>query len=419
MNQGASGAALRDVNRSALLHVLVVHGPQSRAELSRRLGVRAGTVTALVRGLVDSGLVAPVDTAASQGGRPAELVGLVGDAAVALGVKVAGDHLTVVAATLGGRVVRSRTTEFDPAQPLLHLADELAADVAELGAESLLLGIGLGLPGFEDPYGSGVVQAPLLGWRNLPLADHLSRTLHVPVLVDNDVNTLAVAEHLYGVSKGVANSVTITLGRGVGMGVVIGGELYRGARGAAGEFGHVRVVDDGETCACGKRGCLETVAAEPGMLRRARATGVVGADASFDDLLGAAQEGDNAAVALFDDTGRVLGRAAAAVSVVLDPELIVVGGEGTRAWHLLAGSFREQLDRDGFPVRNGPLPVQVVGWDDSRWALGAASLVLRAPLVTPLHEHPTIDMIRARLDAGFRAPLARQESSGGSGGWSA
>lgn len=415
MNQGASGAALRDVNRSALLNVLVVHGPQSRAELSRRLGVQPGTITALVRGLLDSGLVSVGETVPSQGGRPAELVGLVGDAAIALGVKVAEDHLTVVAVTLDGRVMRSRVTAFDPTRPLQCFADELERDIAELPGRSLLLGIGLGLPGFEDPYGSGVVQAPLLGWRNLPIADHLSRTLQLPVLVDNDVNTLAVAEHLYGASKGVANSMTITIGRGVGMGLIAGGELYRGARGAAGEFGHVRVDDGGEPCECGKRGCLETVAGERGILRQGIRRGIVSDQATFDDLVAAANGGSTPAADIFADVGRALGTATGTAGVLFDPDLIVVGGEGTRAWPLIGPSFRRALNAEGFPARRSPVDVEVVTWDDTRWALGAASLVLRAPLVTPLHEHPAIDAIRVRLAAGFRAPLARE----GVSGWSA
>ena len=268
MRKGAPGAALRDVNRSAVLRLIGRHGPISRADIARQVGVSPGTITALARNLIEAGIVTPVEQALPRGGRPAELLGLVGSAAVAVGAKVANDHLAIVCAELDGTMSASTTVPFDAVagNPFAMLAELLEPHVAAASTGQLLLGIGLGLPGFEDPYGSGVVQAPLLGWRHLPLGEHLTRALGVPVLVDNDVNTLAVAESLYGIGRGFDHFLTVTLGRGVGMGIVVDGELYRGARGAAGEFGHVDAGGDA-LCACGKRGCLETIAAEPALRR--------------------------------------------------------------------------------------------------------------------------------------------------------
>src|SRR5262245_5742210 len=278
MRTGVPGAALRDVNRSAVLRLIGRQGPISRAEIARRAGVSPGTVTALVRDLIDAGVVSPTEQTAPRTGRPAELIGLVGSAAQAIGVKIASDHLAIVRADLDGTVLAASHTPFDAvgSNPFTMIAEHLERHVAAEGGGSLL-GIGLGLPGFEDPYGSGVVQAPLLGWRNVPLGEHLTRTLGLPVLVDNDVNTLAEAESLYGVGRGFDHFVVVTLGEGVGMGIVIDGEPYRG-RGAAGEFGHVAAGGD-RPCPCGRRGCLETVAAEPALLDAARARRIVASSA--------------------------------------------------------------------------------------------------------------------------------------------
>src|SRR5918994_3234445 len=204
MRRGAPGAALRDINRSAVLRLIGRHGPISRADIARQVGVSAGTITALTRNLIEAGIVTPVEQALPRGGRPAELLGLVGSAAMAVGAKVANDHLAIVCADLDGTMSASTTVPFDAVagNPFAMLAELLEPHVAATSTGQLLLVIGLGLPGFEDPYGTGVVQAPLLGWRHLPLGEHLTRALGVPVLVDNDVNTLAVAESLYGIGRG-------------------------------------------------------------------------------------------------------------------------------------------------------------------------------------------------------------------------
>jgi predicted NBD/HSP70 family sugar kinase len=418
MKHGASGAALRDVNRSAVLRLIGHHGPISRADLARRLGVRPGTVTALARGLISSGIVTPVEMMSSSGGRPAELLGLVGSAAVAIGAKVADDRLVIVCADLDGEVLTKETVAFDAAgsNPFMTLATLLEPHVRRAAENHLLLGVGLGLPGFEDPYGSGVVQAPLLGWRHLPIGEHLTRSLQTPVLVDNDVNTLAVAESLYGVGRGFENFLTITIGRGVGMGIVIDGELYRGARGSAGEFGHVCVEREGLLCTCGKRGCLETVAAEPALVAVARKRRIIAKDDGPEQLVTKAAAGHAGALELYATAGTVLGRALAGVAVVLNPQAIVVGGEGTRAWEYMSGAFHDAFEGEIFPPMIGATAVYVERWDDTRWALGAASLVLRAPFITPLHEHPVIEEIRSRLDAGFQVRSAAPDT--GAAAWS-
>lgn len=420
MRAGVPGAALRDVNRSAVLRLIGREGPISRADIARRAGVSAGTVTTLVRNLVESGLVQPIENSVRTkgsakehaNGRPAELVGVVGSAAEAIGVKIASDHLAIVRANLDGTVIAASQAPFDAltGNPFMSIAEHVERHIASADGDAVLLGIGLGLPGFEDPYGSGVVQAPLLGWRNLPLGEHLTRTLGLPVLVDNDVNTLAAAETLYGWGREFDHFVVVTLGEGIGMGIVVNGEPYRGARGAAGEFGHVAGGGD-RTCSCGKRGCLETIAAEPALLDAARRRRIVGAGDDAGALVAKAAAGNRAALDLYAAAGAALGDAAAAAAVVLDPQVVVIAGEGTRGWPYMAAPFAEHFQSGVFPIARGTVPIVVDEWDDTAWALGAASLVLHAPFATPLHEHPSVELIRARLDGGLRAlakPLTLQ-----------
>jgi len=401
VRNGASGAELRDVNRTAVLRLIGRHGPISRADIARRLGVSPATVTVLTRNLIESRMIRVLERGEPSGGRPAELLGLVGSSAAAIGVKVAHDHVAVVRADLEGAVAASETVPFDAigGNPFGALAELLEPHLTAAPHEQVLLGIGLGVPGFEDPYGSGIVQAPLLRWRHLPLGDHLTRVLGVPVLVDNDVNTLAVAQSLYGTGRGIDDFLTVTLGRGVGMGIVLGGELYRGARGAAGEFGHVDVGSD-VACSCGKRGCLETVVAEPALVATARRRRIIRRGATAADLLAAAVDGSRGARTVYADAGAVLGRALAAVTVVLNPQAVLISGEGSDAWPFMAATFHDRFAAGVFPPVSGSTAVHVEPWDDATWALGAAALVLRAPFVTPLHEHPIIALIRNRFATG-------------------
>ncbi len=403
--QGTSVLRMRDLNRSAVLALIVRRGPIARVDIARHLGLAPATVTGLTRGLLKAGIIAKVDRAASRGGRPGELLAIVGSSAEALGVKLIADEVIGVRANLDGTLLEEFSAPFDAsgANPFTVLTDILEPRIrGRSKGHPPLLGLGIGLPGFEDPAGSGIVQAPVLGWRHLPLGEHLARVLDLPVLIDNDVNTLAMAESLYGLGRELGSYLTVTLGRGIGLGIVINGELYRGARGAAGELGHVTVDANGELCACGKRGCLETLVAEPALVRKSRSIGMLGPEEGIAELLGLAAAGDERALSIYRCAGWALGLAVAGLAVVLNPEAILVSGEGRRGWPYLARAFTTAFEANVFPPLAGTVRVRIDDWDHTKWALGAAALVLRAPFATPMHGTPAIDQIRARLNIGFQ-----------------
>jgi len=390
---------IRDLNRAAILELVWEEGQIARVAIARRLALSAAAVTDITRELVDDGLLQEVDQASSSGGRRPILLGLVGHAAQAIGVKIAADHLALVRVALDGSVLARETEPFEASRPdaLEHLARRLAAAVDGATAyPGRLLGVGLGVPGIVDP--AGVVQAPTLGWADLAMAPVLRARLSVPVLVDNDVNTLAVAERLYGLARGIDHSITVTIGRGVGLGIVVAGDLYRGAHGGAGEFGHLPVVDDGPTCSCGLRGCLEALVADPALGRRAIEAGVV--DPADPQpalaLRSAADAGEPVAIGIYRDAGAILGRAVAGLVNVLSPQRVIVSGEGTQSWSHLSATFESSLRKAVFPPLVG-VPVEVDPWDDAKWARGAAALVLRATFAAPLYEWQPEDAVRDRL----------------------
>ncbi len=392
-------ALIRDLNRTAILALIGDAGPIARADIAARLSLSAATVTEITRQLVDEGLVREVEQGRSSGGRPPVLLGLVGTAAQAIGVKVAPDHLALVRVSLTGDVLARATEPFAAGSDTAveRLADRLAAAIAGADpASGRLLGVGLGVPGIVDV--EGTVDAPSVGWRRLALGRLLRSRLRVPVLIDNDVNTLAVAERLYGRGRGVDHFVTLTIGRGVGLGIVVAGELYRGAHGGAGEFGHVPVSDDGPPCVCGKRGCLEAFVADPALVRQAVEAGIL-APTDPDPIAGLrrlAAAGNEGARAIYARAGEVLGRAVGGLINILSPQLILISGEGTQAWSHLAPSFEAAVRGAVFRPLRG-IPIEVDPWDDSKWARGAAAIVLRATFSAPLYERQPEDAVRARL----------------------
>jgi predicted NBD/HSP70 family sugar kinase len=233
--------------------------------------------------------------------------------------------------------------------------------------------------------------------------------------VDNDVNTLAVAERLYGLGRGLEHAITITIGRGVGLGIVVGGELYRGARGGAGEFGHLPVDPDGPPCTCGRRGCLEALIGEAALARRAIEAGVVDPDEPRPAaaLRRAADAGDAGARSILGVAGATLGRAVAGLVNVLSPQRIIISGEGTLAWSHWSAGFEAALRGAVFPPLTG-VDVQVDPWDDAKWARGAAALVLKATFSAPLYERQPEDAVRERLPGridGDRGPLDQDRAA--------
>ncbi|MFD7864382.1 ROK family protein [Streptomyces sp. NPDC057682] len=395
MSPGAH-ASPRGLSRTAVLAVLGRSGPLSRTEIARQLDLSPATVTQITKRLLAEGLIVEAESVPSAGGRPAIRLAVVADAGRAIGVKVAPDHVTVVHVTLDGSVTGSVTHSFDALDTgaLDRLVALLAPEVASVRGAAPLMGVGVGVPGRVDTDGS--VDSPVLGWRRVPLGKVLAQALAVPVLVDNDVNTVGAAQLLYGHGRGRDDFLVLTLGYGVGLAVVDGGAVRRGARGAAGEIGHVPVMDNGRPCQCGNRGCLEAYTGFAGLVRTAVEHGLLREGDRPESLTALAEAGESAALEVLRGAGRLLGRTLAGVANVLDPGAVVVTGEGVAWWPYLRDGFEPALHGHLFrPIQN--LDVIIDSWSDQDWAQGAAAVVLSAPFNATDHGIGPADAVRARI----------------------
>lgn len=365
-----------DVNRSAILSHLGAQGPASRADLARMLGVSPALVTQLTRELIADGLLQELDHSPSHGGRPGRMLGVTSAAARAVGVKVVVDHVAFVEVGIDGVVVRAATEPFDALSTMAtsNLVALLRRFI-EGGGDSALLGIGVGLPGNIDEQGDGVVDSTQLGWNQVPLGAILRRALELPVVIDNNVNALSMAERLFGQGRDYRDFLVVTIGAGVGAGVVAGGSVFRGHAGGAGDIGHIPVVDGGPLCQCGNHGCLEAFVGEGALVATARERGVISERGTIDSLSRAADAGEPMAQAIFSEAGHLLGRTLAGVINVLDPEIVIVLGEGVGAWGHWSFGFEPALRSALVPSKRG-VAVAVETWQDDSWAQGAAALVL-------------------------------------------
>lgn len=368
-----------DVTRSAILARLGANGPASRADLARSLDVSPALITQLVKELIADGLVDEREHSPSQGGRPARRLGLVSSAGHAVGLKIAPDHLAFVEVELDGTVIRSAQEPFDASSATLLEGLGNAVEGFIAGGDGMpILGIGVAIPGTVDAQGSGIVDSYQLGWNDMPIGPTLRRMLGLPVLVENNVNALAMAERLFGIGRNHATFLTLTIGTGVGAGLVMDGVVLRGGSGGAGEIGHLPLVADGALCSCGNHGCLETVIGQASLEQRARDAGVIPPRAGIAALTRAADDGDARAQAIFSEAGHVLARVLAGVVQVFDPESVIVLGEGTAAWKHWASGFEPEFRATLLPSRRG-VPVEIETWTDESWAQGAAALVLSTP----------------------------------------
>ncbi|MFJ7071947.1 ROK family protein [Streptomyces sp. NPDC098781] len=367
---------------SQIFTTVLSHGPLTRLEVARRAGLSPAAVTKAVRPLIEAGyLVEDVDESARPTlGRPANPVRVDGGRALFIGVKVTGDEIIGVLTDLCCRIRVARHTPLPDPDPKVVLASvaeltaELLSEAGDLGIP--VLGLGIAVSGDVDR-GAGVVRySPFLEWRDVPLAELAAATTGLPVTVDNDVRALTVAEQWFGAGVGLSDFAVVTVGAGIGCGLVVHGQVVAGAHGVAGEIGHVTVDPAGPPCHCGNHGCVEAIAGDAAILRRIReTTGLEVADTA--EAVALAHQGIAGAREAYARAGEAIGRGIATVANLLGPERVIISGEGLAAHDLFAEQIRDAFASAAFgsadrcDVQTRPLPFE-------EWARGAAATAIQS-----------------------------------------
>lgn len=408
---------LRDLNQNLVLNTIASHDAISRTDIAHETGLPAATVTRITREFLEAHLITEELTTESGGGRPPILLRINPTMGFVVGVKLREDSMTVAVCDLGRVVIYTHEATLPEGKVPEAVCDTIAAAVSDalLAAhvpQERLLGIGIGLAGIIDSVAGICRYSAIMGWRDVELQSPLEDKLGVPVCLDNDVNTLAVAERLFGLAQTTSDFVVVTIGRGIGLGVVLGGEIYRGAHGGAGEFGHttIDISADAPECNCGKRGCLEAIASDYGILRAALHR-EPGDHVEADMRALRARTDDPTVQHIFAHAGEVLGVAIANLINVFDPALIVLTGEGIQAGDPLLRPMRDAIPRHLFGRPFDQSALAITSTDDIAWARGAASLIFQEVFHPPIYESGDTNMMDSLLALSSKSAPKRKTPS--------
>lgn len=369
----------------------------SRADIARKTGLSRSTVSEIVSDLLKSELVAEKGDGPSRGGRRPIILEFDDSAHVILGVDMGSTHVSVVLTDLRGRELewehRRHPVRTDPegTERLIHeLCDACLA--RHEGARKRLLGVGVAVPSPVDPLRPRRVSDVLLPhWSGHGLMEDLQIAYGVPVLIDNDANLGALAEHWWGAGRGLDDFTYIKLGTGVGSGHMLRGEIYRGATGVAGEVGHMIIAPGGLPCSCGNRGCLETLVGTRALRDRVCVLLAEFPDSQLADsevtvagIEDAALAGDPLARRIVDEAGQSLSTAVAAILNMLNPSVVILGGSLSKLGQLLLTPIREGIRSQTLVNSVAASNVLTSALGPRSTALGAATFVLERSLADPV-----------------------------------
>lgn len=362
----------------SLLAYLGLHGPTHRAELAAATRLSKAAVSTLSRSLLDAGLINEVATVRvpSGQGRPPVLLDLEPRYGYLVGIRLDENPLVAVLTDLKGTVLADESTVLSGRPDLDEVAVGIGRSVAALrehaGVDARrLLGVGVAVSGIIEATSGVVRHSAILGWNEVPLAARVRAQVGVPVQVENDANAVATFEHLYGSARGSDDFALVTIGRGIGAAQFVAGQLQRGHDGGAGELAHCTVMADGPLCACGKRGCLDTVAARAAILVAAREQGLAAPDLTSLEML--AQHGDPYALEVLRHAGSLLGLGISHLIHLTDPGLVLIAGSEVQPGTVLSTAIRQSIERHVLPRKLPSLNLAFQSLEPISWAQSAAA----------------------------------------------
>jgi N-acetylglucosamine repressor len=382
----ATRATTREINRGIALNLVRTRQPISRADLARLMGTRRGAVSLLINELIRDGAVFEGATGEAKRGRKPTFLYIDSRQRCVVAVDIRPTRTFIMVTDLVGRQLASVTsfpTDHDPRRFVAGLVKRVKGLLAEHTDLGSCQGVGVVVPGMVESQTGLVLLAPNLGWRNLRLRDRIAAGLSLPVQIENSGKACALAQlWAAGDAKAPSNFVYLTVSDGLGVGVVLGGEVVRGQHNVAGEFGHVPLNIDGPRCGCGATGCWEAYVSNLATLSRyfgrdprERPVRADVASLTVDDLVARARGGDAKALAALLSTARYLGLGLGSVMNAIDPSHIYIGGEITAAWDLIEATVRAGLAERSLTPSAGAMPIIIVPPEQYPRLRGAAALI--------------------------------------------
>ncbi len=395
---------LRDLNLNIVLNIIAQKGPLSRVEVVRHSGLPRMTVSRITNEFLEAGLILEKSSEESSGGRPPLLIQLKPDAGYTIGVKLDKDSILVVLCNLQGTILDRSTsplsekTEFKQVVAVIVETIQRCLQQAHIPLQDIL-GVGVGLHGMID-VASGICHySPVFSESYVPLATALEAVLHIPVRIDNAINTLAVAEKLFGFGQAIPNFLLLIVGQDIGLSVILNGQVYHGQHGYAGAFAHFMVdySSDAPLCTCGKRGCFQAIISSHYLAHIVNDQALAGQpiDQALLSVIAKSETGDEQARYALEYIGTMLGIAIANLINIFDPDKIFMIGHIDNyplVWQAIQQAiarvaFDQEIPSDVFSIIDGDV------LKDEQWAYGAACLVLHELFQPPLYESEQRTMI--------------------------
>src|ERR1051326_9046714 len=344
--QAARLNTIRDINRQIVLNYVREREPISRAEIARETDLQRSTISAIVEDLTREGLIEEVGEGESTGGRRPTMLRLRAVGPIAVGVSLTPTLTTIASSDLAGRVIDQQDYLTDPDKTL----NQIVNTVREFNSrhQGSIEGVGVSLPGLVDPSTGTALYIPYFPWRDLPVSELISTAIGLPVVIDNDANAVALAELWFGRPEvnDARDFILVLVAEGVGTGIIFDGQVYRGQRGAAGEFGHL-VIGRGAPvpCPCGGDDCWEAFSSERAAVARyLKLSGAsTNSPITFIEVVDRALGGEQHATTALVETARQLGVGISNLIIGFSPEAVVVGGEIARAWDLIENALTETI----------------------------------------------------------------------------
>ena len=381
-SQIARHNTIRDINKQIVLNYVRVRAPISRAEIARETSLQRSTVSSIVDDLQRDGLIEETGPGDSTGGRKPTLLKLKSGTPAAIGVDVTPTETTISMTDLSANILRQE--RFPTSSDIQYMDSQILAKIEKL--INLYpdndVEIGLSIPGIADADAGQILYVPYFRWTDWKIGELISEKFDRHVVIDNDANAVALAELWFGAPeiRSIRNFIFVLVADGIGTGIVIDGQLYRGQNGAAGEFGHMYVAGNAMTaCSCGRFDCWEAHASERAIVNRYRHSvgRTNGSPIDIGHVIGLAQNGEEKAVEVLKESAKYLGIGISNLLIGFSPQAVVIGGRLAAAWDLISEEIGLLSERSVRHELTRPIIVPS-SLGDEPTILGSISLVLAA-----------------------------------------
>ena len=380
MRRTGDQALVKEINTSIVLDTIIREKLISRASISSISGLNKGTVSSLVQELIDRHLVFETGIGESSGGRKPVMLQFQHQSGYAVGVDLGVNYMHAVLTDLSGNLIAEQTSHYyqSTEQAIIRQIEQSIADVIAQapGSPYGVVGIGIGIPGIVDSSGL-ILFAPNLGWRDVNLQAIMQERFKRPVHVDNEANAGAIGEQQYGAGRHTKDLVYLSVGIGIGAGIMIDGDIYRGASGFSGEIGHMTIDADGKPCRCGNYGCWELYASENALLDQMKNHPLAGERAlMLEGIIALAGEGDAQAIDALRSVGRYLGIGIAGITNIFNPKQIIIGNRLVHAQPWLQDAMLREIETRSLKFHQRAVDVHFTELGTRSTALGAAFMAI-------------------------------------------